>query len=387
MRCSPEFKLLLACCRVRFDGGAEDHARQACADVRDWNMVLQLASRHSVSSLLCHGLSESCNDLVPPEVVAKLRYCMKANAVRNLSLTRDLLEVTQSLAAASIAAIPYKGPTLAIAAYCNLALREFVDLDLLVRFADVVTARDVLLRNGWRPEYQMSAEEEAVYLQQTCEYNFHRSPQSAVELHWQIVPPHLCMAFDMDRWWARTKSTEFGGQRLLALDGADLLLGLCVHGTKHLWSSLHWLCDIAELVRASSGLDWDILAAEARTVGAERILDLALHLSHKLLDAPVPAVLLKQTPQMAKLAEQIMGRLIEPPVKRNRIRDHMLFLKTRERWQDRIRYLWRVGSAWRGRTPLNRAFRRWGGERCDYLPSAFQQQGFAQTCWKTSDQE
>lgn len=345
MRCSPEFKLLLACCRVQFDGGARDHARKACADVRDWNMVLQLAIRHNVSSLLCHGLDESCNDLVPTEFVAELRDSMKANAVRNLSLTRDLLEVTQSLAVAGIAAIPYKGPTLAIGAYGNLALREFVDLDLLVRFADVVAARDVLLRNGWRPEYQMSIEQEAIYLRQTCEYNFYRSPQSAVELHWQIVPPHLCVAFDMDQWWTRTKSTRLGGQRLLALNEADLLLSLCVHGTKHLWSSLHWLCDIAELVRTSSGLDWDLLAAEARTVGAERILHIALQLSAKLLDAPVPAVFLIETPQTARLGEQIIGRLIKPPVERNRIRDHMLFLKTRERWQDRIRYVWRVGIA------------------------------------------
>jgi hypothetical protein len=318
-------------------------------------MVLQLAIRHNVSSLLCHGLSESCEELVPREMAAELRNQMKANAARNLSLTRDLLEVTRSLGAAGISAIPYKGPTLAIGAYGNLALRECGDLDLLVRFADVVAARDVLLRNGWRAEYQMSAEEEAIYLRQTCEYNFYRPSQPRVELHWQIVPPHLCVALDIDQWWARAKSTEVSGQRLLALNEADLLLSLCVHGTKHLWSSLHWICDIAELVRTSSGLDWNLLATQARTVGAERILDVALYLSGKLLDAPVPAAFLKETPQTAKLAERIMGRLIEPPVERNRIRDRMLFLKIRERWQDRLSYLWRVGTAscsWRPKQDL-----------------------------------
>ena len=34
-----------------------------------------------------------------------------------------------------------------------------------------------------------------------------------------------------------------------ALPDRELLLILCLHGTKHFWSSLGWLVDVAELIR------------------------------------------------------------------------------------------------------------------------------------------
>src|SRR3712207_8653927 len=35
------------------------------------------------------------------------------------------------------------------------------------------------------------------------------------------------------------------------------LLILCVHGTKHIWGRLSWICDVAELLRTQPDMDWE----------------------------------------------------------------------------------------------------------------------------------
>jgi Uncharacterised nucleotidyltransferase len=45
-------------------------------------------------------------------------------------MTGSLLQVVDLFSREGIPVLPFKGPTLAMAAYRNLALREFVDLDL-----------------------------------------------------------------------------------------------------------------------------------------------------------------------------------------------------------------------------------------------------------------
>jgi hypothetical protein len=48
-------------------------------------------------------------------------------------LTAELCRLISLFAAADIAAIPYKGPVLGLFAYGNIALRRFVDLDVIVK--------------------------------------------------------------------------------------------------------------------------------------------------------------------------------------------------------------------------------------------------------------
>ena len=57
----------------------------------------------------------------------------KANAHRALWLTLELLNIHRHLQARGLEVLPYKGPVLAEALYGNVALRQFSDLDLLVR--------------------------------------------------------------------------------------------------------------------------------------------------------------------------------------------------------------------------------------------------------------
>lgn len=66
------------------------------------------------------------------------------------------------------------------------------------------------------------------------------------------------------------------------------LLMLCLHGSKHLWSRLIWICDVAQLLAATPALDWTLVLREGRRVGLSRALALGVLLAHRLTSAPCP---------------------------------------------------------------------------------------------------
>jgi hypothetical protein len=132
-----------------------------------------------------------------------------------------------------------------------------------------------------------------------------------------------------------------------------MLLFLCVHGTRHYWERLQWICDVAELVRREPALDWDRLESSAARVGCHRMLRFGLHLAGDLLEAPAPEAVLRQAsqdPAVRGLAEFVGRGLFTPgPDPRSFGAFRSYYLGTRERWQDRFAY-WRT-FAWQGLVP------------------------------------
>ena len=131
------------------------------------------------------------------------------------------------------------------------------------------------------------------------------------------------------------------GRSVQTLTPEDLLLILCIHGAKHLWERLGWLCDIAEIVRSHEKLDSNRLLDTARAVGAERILYLGLALASELLGADPPARVVQalQTDTVVKpLSEQVKGWLLsEPAVVLDPGERERYFMRLREHPADRFR--------------------------------------------------
>ncbi len=85
-----------------------------------------------------------------------------------------------------------------------------------------------------------------------------------------------------------SKRSSVRGTEMKTLSADDLLFSLCVHGSRHLWERLGWICDIAELITRHE-INWPALLQRAAATDSERMFLLGLHLAHKLLDAPLPS--------------------------------------------------------------------------------------------------
>jgi Uncharacterised nucleotidyltransferase len=85
-------------------------------------------------------------------------------------------------------ALPYKGAVLAVSAHGNLALRQFGELDILIRKQDILRARDLLLSHGYRSMSPLSAARSATFQRARRVYELvGQDGQIAVELHWAVT--------------------------------------------------------------------------------------------------------------------------------------------------------------------------------------------------------
>jgi hypothetical protein len=289
---SPEFELLLACCSVSEREFVESELKGLETGV-DWRRVLQLAEHHSVLPLMYRALRNHLHSL-PPEVRAELQARYEANARKNLKFTAELFRILDCLEANGIPAIPYKGPVLAETVYGDLALRDFSDLDVLVRPSDVRRAKSALQRLGYTPSTDLSPATEGAYLATGYEYIFDGSEgRNLLEIQWNIVPRFYAVDFSMGHFFERASSATLAGRAVRSLSPEDLLLTLCVHAAKHAWIRLRWLRDIAGVLK-SPQLNWGVVEQRAHDLGIWRMVGVSLVLAHGLLEADLPEVLHKK---------------------------------------------------------------------------------------------
>ena len=146
----PEVELLLLCARTCDGSARAQRIRDLLQKDLDWLSLLRTASQHGVMPLMYHSLKTLCPDAVPQAILAQLHAHFLANTAHNLRLTQELLTLLHLWESHRVSVIPYKGLTLAAAIYGNLALRQFGDLDILVRPQDARQARELPFARGYR---------------------------------------------------------------------------------------------------------------------------------------------------------------------------------------------------------------------------------------------
>jgi hypothetical protein len=280
----------------------------------DWPALLADADDHGLFPLLYWHLNACAAEVVPAAWLDFLRELFRQNAQRNLLLTSELLRVLEELERAGVVAVPYKGPVLAVNAYGHLGLRHFVDLDLLVRHRDILRAQEVFNSLGYNTVTGATPTPAGAAPRIPGQYAFSRQAERILlEVHTERTLRYFPAAPDFELLWQRLEMVELGGKSIRTLAGPDLFSFLCVHGTKHLWGRLSWICDIAELARVQREADWPLVRERARAYGAERMVLLGLALVKEVLEAPLPAEIegwLRGDRGAMTLARQLRARLV-----------------------------------------------------------------------------
>jgi hypothetical protein len=344
----PEAELLLLCSRVQLKPDKVQRLRDLLEEKIDWNYLAQQAFYHGMIPLLVRNLSLVCPDGIPKATLNQLRDCSNGVARSNLRLTGELLHLLNLFREHGIRALPLKGPSLAVLVYQNLALRHFSDLDVLIPREDMLKAKELLIQQGYRPNLKLTASQESDYLQSHHDYKFIRATDgTVVEIQWGITESLFCFPLDFDDLWERRETLPLAGVELFSLGLEDLLLLLCVHGAKHRWEQLKWICDIAEIVDAyRQKIDWGKVLDRARVLGGERMLLLGLFLAHDLLGADLPTETLKKiagNPGIKCLTVKVRDGLFREVSNPVGLGDEAPFFywKVRERLRDKLKVLWK----------------------------------------------
>ncbi len=291
---APEAELLVWCARTVLTDNLTACIRERVQESLDWSMVLELAEYHGVVPLLYKNLSAVSSDLVPAEVLTRLRQKSQAGALLNRALAKELVVLCEAFTVRGVPVIPIKGATLAVLAYRDLALRDFTDLDLLVPEGSLEEARAVLSTLGYERRSVVAEQGNSHHDDGPYQVFVKRRTLYRVDLQWVMAHQHFAFRLDRPELWARRVAVAFENQTVPGLAPEDLLIVLCVHGSKHAWEHLKWVCDVAELVRAYPELDWNQIFVHAANWRCRRMLYLGLAVAHLLLDAPLPAAVLER---------------------------------------------------------------------------------------------
>ena len=287
--CDPgEHELLLCCARTLCDTKVSERLQTLAASSIDWDYLFRLARRHSVLPLVYRQLQTHASDLVPRDQLHRFRLNYQENVARNLLLTSELTAIIRAFADEGIESVPFKGPALAVMAYGDLSLRRFVDLDVIVKKEDVFRARNVLSKAGYTASLSLDEDQQSVLLRtQHCMQFSRDNGRIIFELHWNVASNLFASPVSAQEFWQRLREIEVNGQTVKSFSADDLLFALCVHGSRHIWERLSWICDIAELIQREQ-LDWAALIDRAITTDSERMFYLGLCLAERLLGTRLP---------------------------------------------------------------------------------------------------
>jgi hypothetical protein len=346
-----EAEVLVCCSRTDADQHVLDRLRVLCERNLDWAYLLQQASFHGVMPLLCSNLRKAGMEGVPRHVADSLGHHTRANVRHSLFLTAELVRLTKRFDAAGIPAIPFKGPVLAASAYGDVTLRHFSDLDILVHKSDIPAAGRLMLSLGYRSQWPApEADRDHAAFRTPNHYIFLRPDGlSRVDLQWRVAEPYFSFSLDRDQLWGGLMPIALPGRTVYSFEPTNMLLVLCIHGSKHRWEKLKWVCDVSEVLRRyGSVIDWQTFQRNASRFRAERMAGLGLLLAQDVLGADIPVPISRrlgtsiQTLACSTRAT-LFGMPGPAPAARKRI---TFYLRATDHWQDRASFGLRYVYEW-----------------------------------------
>jgi len=313
----PEKQLLVCCARTQITPEILSTIRKILAGPVDWDYLLWEAEENSITPLLDRHLSVVAPGAAPPASQERLKKTCRANTVRCLYLTAELINILRLFQAQNIPVIPYKGPVLAAQAYGDVALREFEDLDIILRQRDIPKAHEIIVSLGYKPKFDWILSPGAAASLVPGEYNYRDEARRAmVELHTEITLRHFPAKPDLDAFIRNLAPVKLSDRDILTFAAEDLLPMLCIHGSKDFWERLSWIADVNELVQSHPGLDWDRVLRFAQPLHAARMLNLGLALAASVLGLSLPSEVTArvQADRVAReVASEVRERLLARP--------------------------------------------------------------------------
>jgi hypothetical protein len=305
-RQSREWLVLIECVAPRAN---IDRLADLLEDSFNWPVFLRRAEDHVVVPLVAERLENCDPALIPPEIRARLRESRRAYAACSLQMTAELVRLLVRFAGAGLEALLTKGPALSVRCYGDPGMRQYGDLDLIVREKDIRRATQAMLDLGYEPRVPLTAIDAKKI---PGEYAF-RKPGThlLVEFHTERTFRYHPRPLQIEKLFERRASVAIDGRDVPVLSLEDELVLICVHGAKHFWEHLMWIADVAALISRQAP-DWDRATAVAREVGAERILRLGLRIACDELGAELPEQVeadVRSDRAVTNLAAQIESRL------------------------------------------------------------------------------
>jgi hypothetical protein len=275
---TPEFNLLVQCCRANFAAATEPLVR--APEALDWRRFVELARLHRVEGLASAALARSA---APTAALKELREDAKQIAVRNLIAAHESGALRELFAQAEIPILFMKGLVVGALAYRSASVKHAIDIDILVREHDVLRAAQLLAGRGYR--VTIPADASASRLE-----HWHASRKESVWFSPAGIMVDLHSRASDNRRLLRglgprspSQEVEVAGNVSLNTFAPDEMFAhLAVHGASSAWFRLKWISDFAGIVGPLPSEDIEALYRDSKSYSARRAAGQALLLADAL---------------------------------------------------------------------------------------------------------
>ncbi len=246
---------------------------------------MAFAEDHGVLGLTAARIANYDENRLPAEIRESLRAWRRTYTLFTMNLTAEMFRLFDAFGAAGVEALVIKGPVLSARCYGDPGLRQYGDLDLIVRDKDVLRSTELMIGLGYEPSVPLTAIQAKKI---PGEYNFRQSSNKLlVEFHTERTFRYHPRPLPLEKIFKRQVRVKIDSHEVPALSPEDELILICIHGAKHFWEQLSYVADVAAFV-SHQQLDWARVLSAAAEVCGERMLLVGLRLAQDVLGAPLP---------------------------------------------------------------------------------------------------
>lgn len=278
---SPEFKLMLSCCRVKPGRKELERRAEALGASIDEEVFLALLIRHRVFPIVYFNLKEE--SLISDGLKDKLKQLAAANQLQALQSRHMQFRLQKELARKEYKGFFLKGVRLSEQYYGDAGLRHVMDIDCWVEKKALEPMAHWLFDQGYLsvPDIRSLNARQLAFVQKT-DHDLQFLTEKlglpkVIELHWKLRGP-------------------LGGFNLrpeAPMNEVDHFLYLCTHGTEHGWFRLKWLFDLPQIMDLVS-FDWEGVRERAIALDCLDHLEITMMVLQDFLNEPIPNAILSR---------------------------------------------------------------------------------------------
>jgi len=352
MELSPEDKLILSCIKLHLNPSELEQLNELILQVRDWDYLINTIIDRGIGPLLYTKLPHLNNgSLISALVQTKLQQVYFKTFSRSTILYEHFQKIAGAFVAQNIPVIGLKGIYLSEWLYQDVGLRQFSDIDLLVKEEDALTCISILTTMGYNPSTLESDLSEFVLAQFGKDFA-HYAPMVlqgvSIELHIKLHLKTKQYNVIVPALWANAVLANINGVEIQALSTYDLLIHLCLHLDKHFREGhVQFTCfnDITNLLeKYAETLNWSDLIESCRLYNCEEVVFTYIVMVNTYMNAAVPAeIIQKYSALLTEKDKQLFVKYLKgDTVSLVSLSGHFKYLKNVRSLSGKVRYIWGV---------------------------------------------
>lgn len=298
MKISPEEKIILASVKIHPETNDLEIVNREIPLVSDWDYFVKTITERGIAPLFFIKIPHLSNgNLIPDDVKDKVRKVYFKTMSRGMLLYAHFREIAEAFNKEKIEFIPLKGVYLSEKMYQDIALRQFSDMDLLIRPEKSEQSLSVLKKMG----YKASLVAQTEFVQSFSEI-VHYPPmvkdEISVEMHIKLHRDNPDYFLDPVKIFEQAQPDTLNNCQVLSMDKYDMLIHLCIHLDKHFVNgSLQFTCynDIVNYTdKLSEVFNWEEFEERVKIFHATEQVYLHLLLSYKFFHLHLPDKIIRQ---------------------------------------------------------------------------------------------